>query len=534
MRRGRAAVPIALGAVLVAAHAAALPLLVDWLDRPPLVIDITAPPVAPGDHLQVAARMPAQLAARARVLVDGVVTDGDLARAEVGPGLHRVEWRVEYRGGVVRRAGIAQLVGPYQDPAQPPCSGRLLFGQRLLDDGAAGPGTLAGIVKALAAHELGGFDRWPVGRFERVRKVSLRWVAVALGVGPHLRADIDIDLSSASIGLTVRIAPRIVDGALKLSARTGARVHMASRVAQWVVDLVSADAMLARFAHREIASALDSILTAPPPLDLGGGRSLELVLCPGRDVEIVADAYAAVPLAVRLDAASAAAASRGRARAPVLLAADPPLPDAPLDAAVAIELDGNALGGALYVLWATGLLEEELARSGVVERFHADPLVADLLSVRVRGPELPLPPTLTMSRVPTASYQLGVVSSFLLDDGDLHTPAHLFGRAGFQLGRDLDVRVSLSELGLTCQPSPGVLEPCYPELAAELVARAPELHDELSSWFSGMVASWLVGRDLGPPDGQGSFRIDRSRIVPPPAGRHGPLRIELEGQLSLD
>lgn len=530
----RAFLPVLVGAALVAAHAAALPALVAWLDRPPLVIEVVAPPVAPGDHLEIAARMPSELAARARVTVDGVATHGDLAHAAVGPGLHRVEWRVDYRGGIVRRAGLAQLVGPYQDPAHPPCSGRLLFGQRLLDDGAAGPGTVAGIVKTLAARELAGFDRWPVGRFRRVRSVRLRWVAHGLAVGAHLRADVDVELSSATLGLSVRIAPRITGGALALSARTSARVQMDSRVAQWVVDLVNADRLLARFAHAEIAGALDAILTAPPPLDLGGGRTLEMMLCPGRDVEVVTDAYAAVPLAIRLEAASAAAASRGRARAPVLLPAEPSPPPTPLDAAIAIELDGNALGGALYVLWATGLLEEELARSGIVDRFHEDPVVADLLSVRVRGPLLPLPPTLTVSRAKAASYELGVVTSFVLDDGDLHTPAHLFGRAGFQLGGDLDVRLSLDELGLTCEPSAGVLEPCYPELAAELVARAPELHGELSSWFSAVVASWLVGRDLGPPDGEGTFHVERSRIVPPPPGRHGPLRVELAGQLTLD
>ena len=36
-----------------------------------------------------------------------------------------------YRGGVERRVGWTQLSGPYQDPAQPPCSARILFGQRL-------------------------------------------------------------------------------------------------------------------------------------------------------------------------------------------------------------------------------------------------------------------------------------------------------------------------------------------------------------------------------------------------------------------
>src|SRR5204863_6926760 len=142
-------------------------------------------------------------------------------------------------------AGFTQLVGPYQDPAAPPCSARLLFGQKLLDDGAAGPGTLAGVVRDLAARQLRGFDRWPVGHFERVRAVRLRWVGATFRGPQHLRADIDVDLSSAALGLTVKIAPRIEAGKLKLEARTGASVHMANRVAQWVVDLIDGDAMLA-------------------------------------------------------------------------------------------------------------------------------------------------------------------------------------------------------------------------------------------------------------------------------------------------
>ena len=525
------------GIGLLAAHAAALPLLVARADRPSLVVELRAPRRAAAGHLEVEASLPAGLADRTSLQLDGQESGpaknlAALASAPLAAGLHRLEWRAAYRGGIERRVGWSQMTGPYQDPAHPPCGARILFGQRLLDDGAAGPGTIAHVIAGLVDAELRGFDRWPVGSYQRVKSLALDWVGPAADLPGHLRVAVDLALSSATIGLTVRLVPRVEGGQLALDARTEARVDLDNRIYQWAVDLVRGDEILSRLARREIAGALDDLLGAPPPLDLGGGRSIELAFCPGKEIEIVSGQHAAVWLEARMAAAAAAGATNGRTGGPVLLPAEPPLPTAPLAAPIALELDGNALNGLLHVLWATGWFEQALTDARVVESFHQDPVVRDLLSVRVRGPILPVPPTLAPARRPGASYELGIASTFWLADGDLLTPAHLFGRAGFELRpRIADVALTLGELGLTCEPVPGRLEPCYPELAAELVARAPELHGELSAWFGRVMSELLVERDLTPPDSPARYRIERADVVPPPAGRHGPLRLELHGRI---
>src|SRR5690606_38723530 len=177
-------------------------------------------------------------------------------------------------------------------------------------------------VRSLIERELAGFDRWPVGRFVGVSAIELAWdggeEAAAGGEARsgHLRASIEVELSRATLGLTLRLTPRVEGSELRFSATTRARVAMASRVAQWVVDLIDGDEIVAERADREIAGALDRLLTAPPPLELGGGRAVELVLRDGRQVEVVSDRHAAPWLAARLDRAAAAGARGGRAGGP--------------------------------------------------------------------------------------------------------------------------------------------------------------------------------------------------------------------------
>ncbi|HLU68343.1 MAG TPA: hypothetical protein VKZ63_18795, partial [Kofleriaceae bacterium] len=136
-RRGRWAGALAplFGAALLAAHAAALPRLIDWAERPELVVRVRAPWRAGDGVLAVDGALPAELAGRATVAIDGEVRGGagdlpEIARTAAGgaphaPGMHRIEWRVAYRGGALRRVGWTQLSGPYQDVARPPCSVRV-------------------------------------------------------------------------------------------------------------------------------------------------------------------------------------------------------------------------------------------------------------------------------------------------------------------------------------------------------------------------------------------------------------------------
>ncbi|HWM87342.1 MAG TPA: hypothetical protein VNO33_15930 [Kofleriaceae bacterium] len=520
------------GAALVAGHAAAFPWLVRRLDRSPLTVRVRGPLVAPGPGLALTAEIPGDAAARTRVAIDGREIGLSSLDHAVAPGLHRVEWRARYRGGAERRVGWTQLVGPYQDPAHPPCSARVLIGQRFLDDGAAGNGSLADLLAGMIDREMRGFEAFPVGSFERLRAISMRWVGAAAGERGHLRVALELGFTRAALDLVIRIAPELAAGHLRLTSRTQAHVRLQNRLVQWVSDLIEGDEIASRMARREITAALDQVMTAPPPLPLDDGHQLELAYCADRDVEVVGGSHASVPLAVALAPAAAAARRAGRAGGPVLLPPERSEPTGRMSAPLAVELDGNALNGLLYVLWATGYLEEALAGSGLVDRFHRDPIVTELLSVRARGPALPLPPTLAASSRAGQSFEIAVASSLWLDDGGLSTPAHIFGRAGFELtAAHVAPRLTLHDLGLTCEPEPGLLEPCYPELAAQLIERAPEVHGQLSAWFGDLLAQLLIDQEIAPAGSIARFRLERSAIHSPPAGKHGPLRIDLLGRL---
>ena len=163
----------ALGLAICAGHAAAFfALAAD--PPPPFELFVDAPKASPQLTLEAAIdpAVDPELARRLRRLPDE-------PPAPSGAGLRRVRWRAEYRGGYVRSVGATQLVGPFQDPAAPPCSGRVVVGQRLLDDGAAGPGTIAHLVRPLLERQLAGAGQFPVGDFREVRDLSLTWAELS-------------------------------------------------------------------------------------------------------------------------------------------------------------------------------------------------------------------------------------------------------------------------------------------------------------------------------------------------------------------
>ena len=131
----------AIGALVVAAHVAGFAALAARTGGDELVVD----------H----GRVPESLAARTEVSRDGI-------------GLVRTRWTVRYRGGFVREVGATELTGPLQDPAQHPCSGRVIVGQRLLDQLA---GTMAHEIDA----ELRGESIFAVGDYQRLDGLSVRW-----------------------------------------------------------------------------------------------------------------------------------------------------------------------------------------------------------------------------------------------------------------------------------------------------------------------------------------------------------------------
>src|SRR6185503_10915638 len=71
------------------------------------------------------------------------------------------------------------LVGPFQDPAKPACSGRVVISQTLLDDGKAGPATIAGELARTLDAEMKGESVAALGAYEKVSDVSLRWATLS-------------------------------------------------------------------------------------------------------------------------------------------------------------------------------------------------------------------------------------------------------------------------------------------------------------------------------------------------------------------
>ena len=150
----------ALGALAVAAHAAAFAALIARCRGTELAVDVPGPPAAPALALDGA--LPPALAGR--IAIDDT---------PAGPGLHRRRWSVRYRGGVERAVGAVQLVGPFQDPAAARCVGRAIVGQGLLDDGRAGPGTIAAAMQAALEAELVGMTVFPAGKLQRIEHLHV-------------------------------------------------------------------------------------------------------------------------------------------------------------------------------------------------------------------------------------------------------------------------------------------------------------------------------------------------------------------------
>ena len=107
-----------LGVAVVAAHAIAFATLAPH--GTDLTVAVDAPLAA--QPFSLTGIVPLALARRVETR-----TDSD------GPGLDRRRWSIAYRGGYTREVGASQLVGPFQDPDHPPCSGRVIVGQKLLD-----------------------------------------------------------------------------------------------------------------------------------------------------------------------------------------------------------------------------------------------------------------------------------------------------------------------------------------------------------------------------------------------------------------
>ena len=240
------AAAIGLGVALVAAHVALVPTWIAGTARPALAVEWPHGLVL--DELAAGVATPG---------VDAVMT-----RDGAGPGLVVTRYTARYRGGITRAVAAPALVGPFQDLAAPPCTGRLAVGQRLLD---GGEGTVAAIVRTELAAALRTIEVFAIGKFVRVDAVALRWVALfdrpfEVGMFPakaraapipggYLRAEATVVFERVKIVVVLGALPRTDGGTLGFTIGLSAHVAVGNSALAWLVDRLGVDRLATRFAR---------------------------------------------------------------------------------------------------------------------------------------------------------------------------------------------------------------------------------------------------------------------------------------------
>lgn len=525
MNVGRGAVLV--GVALAAAHLAAAPLVERLAARAPLAVETTGPRVVAD---------PATLGP-AGALLGGRADEDDQGAA---PGLVRHRWRARYRGGFERAVGRVRLLGPLQDVTAPPCGGRLVVGQRLLDDGHAGPGTVAAVVAHELAHELADLDNVAAGKLRRVSGVSLRWSSLVehpgeLGMFPasalraplptgYLRIEAVLELDRVSVPIVVGALPRIDGGQLGFAVGLRARLDFDNRVLDWLDRKLGADRLVTKVARGQLDASLLAALGPPPPLALPGGRTLTVELCPDRPVDIVSGSHAAVPVRWKLGGPHGDEAIAPARHGPL------PWPAPDPAAALSLDLDLDGLDGLAYELWRTGWLDEQLAALDLPGRFAADPRVAELLTVRLGPPRLTLPPSFAAG--PDDRLRLALALGLDVHDGGRATPGVAWGQLDVGLAATTDASaVALRGLDLTCEPTPGRLEPCYADLVSLVRDGTGDVGDALTTELLAAVKALFVGRRLATDTAPATLVITDARPLTRTVGGQAMLRVELAATL---
>lgn len=527
MKRAAALASTALGALLCAGHAAGFFALASE-PPPPFEVRVRGAPASATLDLDGSAPP----GARARRLLD------DATRPASDPGLRRVRWLAEYRGGYRRAVGATQLVGPFHDPAAPPCSGRVVVGQQLLDGGG-----LAALLDQLLRAELTDQGRFPIGDFTGLRDLALRWAErahhpddeamlrrlprLAAAQGGYLRATATIAFERVAIPVVLAIVPYLDGKVLRVELALRGHLAFANGVAQWLSDLTGADRLFDRLARQQLDELVLLALEPPPPVPLPGGGTLRFSPC-GAQPTVVEGVAGTLPFAVEVEPLPGYPSH--------LPPLSPPGPTPPPSRApLALELDLNALNALLYGAWRDGFLDRQLAAAGLDARFNTDATVATYLSVRIDPPRLTLPPVVTAT---AGGLVLAAESALHLRDGERTTLGRVWTamqleEAAATPATPVGLRASLHQLELTCEPRPAVLAPCYGDLVSALQARASELDAALTTALEAIVRGLFVDRTLGDRalPAELVFRSVSPSLVLQASPRAATLRLELGVEL---
>lgn len=466
----------------------------------------------------------------------GVEAEGSIRFEYEGvPGLHYKRFLRRYRGGHLHSAGYASLETepPPATPEPPKCSGRVVVGQRLLDDGKASPGTIAGEMARSIAAELEGESFVGVGTFERVDGVSLRWNELAKhpedlplvgGAQGYVLARAVLVFSRISIPILVGLIPEPTAHKLDFRVVAIAQLELGNSVLQWISDKLGGDKLATRLARRQIDQNLITTLAPPPPFALPGGHQVTFTYCDG-PAEIVDGVSGALPFGVLTGVPKHAPEIR------------PPKPNGPAVHAplsptgtLAIDLDVDGANALLFELWRTGFLDQRLADAGLDRRFNSDPTVTEFLTLRITPPRLALPPVLGFSGDKLAMFADARVT---IEDGDTKTIGRVWAGLEFSFSGKLEpVGVDLGALELSCERTPTTLVPCFANLVGALRDRGSEFHGELTRTFAKVLDDIFVDQRVGASGLTADLVIRSARATMANEGVNGSLHLELDAALA--
>jgi hypothetical protein len=443
------------------------------------------------------------------------------------PGLQRKHWRQTYRGGHVREVGTTELVGPFQDPKAPACTGRVVVGQKLLD-------AMAPVMAEMVTAEMRGTDIFPVGAFRKLKKLSLEWARVESSPGDrrlvgktgapdgYVRANATVVFDRGEVELLVGFIPVRSPTSLKFRIAAVADLDFNNSLLRWVGDKLGADRIATGVAREQIDDILVTTFAPPPPFELPGGQTLQFTYCDG-PIEIADGQYGALPFAV----AFSPLPNAPQVLPPKFGTGSRPAPTA--NTTLALDLDVDALNALLFELWRTGWLDRQLAEVGLDRRFNADPIVTDYLSIRISPVRLAMPPVIAAS---PSGLTLGADARVAIADGAQTITGRVYGALDFSFvkvaAKQLPISVDLGALELACERTRTTLVPCYSDLVAAIHGRGADFHGALTDAFAALLADIFVDRHIGTSGLPAELVI---HAVVPSVTQTGTLHLDLDGKL---
>jgi len=448
-----------------------------------------------------------------------------------GPGLQRLRWAIERRGGQVESVTATQLVGPFIDPQKPACTGRVVVGQALLQNSAVA------LVTKLADENLRGTGAFGIGDYRSLGGMTLTWAQ--LGKHPddrsllpsgskpergYLRIAFDVHFDRVTVPMVLALVPELHNGELSTAIYSRAKLEFGNRVLQWASDKLGGDRLATKLARKELSQFVLSALAPPPPVPLPGGGTLRFTYC-DQPLQIVDSAYAALPMAVVITPLPSAPTVLPPTFGPTTWA------PVPATTTLALDLSLDGLNSVLFECWRHGLLDRVLADAKIDQAFNNDELVREFLTVRISPLRLALPP---VAQVRAGALVLGTEAALSIADTDRAAP--LLGHAWSQISLQFDAsaklpHASLQQLALTCEPTPGHLEACYPLLAQAVGNRTTQFDQSLTNALATTLNQLFTGTELTSPDVPGSLVLGELSMQATVTEANAALRLNLAAAL---